>query len=272
MEKEKYPHDISLVLCSCDNYDDTWRPFCSQLLKFWPDFNMPVYLGTESKTFSFPGLDIRCPLSNGKIYRSWSERLLKLLEKIPNKYILFMLDDFWINQPVKADEVDKFLGYMEADKKIGFICLLYEKRNMSAVPVEVRRTPSAKYPELFQCHPKEPYRITTQAGLWDRKYLMKLLRRHESAWYFETRATWRSKFFRRTIYDVKESVIPYPEGGFLWAGACNRNYIDFFDEDLTRESIKKRGFIDFSEHREYPQYKKGFPYWWSIVKSAMPKL
>lgn len=261
---------ISLVLCSCDSYEDTWVPFCTQLVKHWPGFNMPIYLCTESKTFSYPGLDIRCPLANGKVYKQWSKRLIKLLEKIDSEFVLFMLDDFWITESVDIQSFDRILNWMNEDKRMGFVCLRYEKRDKNTIPETIRRK-NCQYPLLIQCLPKEPFRITTQVGLWRKKYLLKLLRSHESAWYFETRATFRSRFYYERIYDVKRTVVNYPVGGFLGGGKCYKDYADLYPLEIIAPSVTKRGYINFGESRSYPGIKKGLSYYRSIALSLMPK-
>lgn len=263
-------NNISMILCSCDSYNDTWEPFCKQLIKNWPSFNMPIYLCTESKEFSYPQLDIRCPLSHESIYTNWSKRLIKLLKKIDSEFVLFMLDDFWITEPVDTNAINRIKSYMENDKQMGFVCLKNEGGKKNKIPETSRRI-NCKYPELVQCLSREPFRITTQAGIWRRKYLIKILRSHESAWYFETRATWRSKFYKSKIYDIKRTAIKYPVGGFLWGGKCYNEYIHLYPKDITQESLNKRGTINFGTKREYPNIKKGISYYYSILLSMIPK-
>lgn len=263
--------NISMVLCSCDSYDDAWTPFCKQLVKNWHDFDMPIYLCTEHKQFSFPGLDIRCPLSQqDKIYKNWSERLIKLLKIIDSEFILFMLDDFWITEKVDCDKFNTIFSYMDRDKKMGFVCLKDEKWKKYPVQESKVRINSV-YPELVQCLNKQPFRITTQVGIWRRKYLIRLLRKHESAWYFETRATWRSKFYSEKIYDVKETIIKYPVGGFFGGGKCYRDYVDIYDPEIIEGSVSKRGLISFGDKRDYPDIKRGFNYYYSLFRSVLPK-
>lgn len=214
--------NISMLLSSCDKYDDSWAPFFIQLRKFWPEFNMPVYMGTESKTFQIEGFDIRCPLANGPIYRQWSKRLMKLLEYIDTEYVLFTLDDFWLTAPVDNEKFEKIVSYMEQDKRMGFVCLKQEIIPGKTSEKDMAAVAECQYPELWRCLKGKSFRITTQFGIWKRSYLTKILRSHESAWYFETRATWRSKFYWEYVYDVKESITVYPVGGFLWGGSVLR--------------------------------------------------
>lgn len=263
-------NNISMILSSCDKYEDAWRPFFSQLKKFWPEFNMPIYLGTESKTFEFETYDIRCPLSLGPIYLQWSERLLQLLKQIDTEFILFSLDDFWITENVDNASFEKILSYMTSNKKMGFVCLKQEVKDYSSEKDKMNCV-ECGYPELWKCNSGKSFRITTQMGIWRRKYLIKILRRHESAWYFETRGTWRSKFYKEEIFDVKKNVITYPIGGFFWGGKCYKDYIGLYDYDLVCPCIEKRGTVNIGDKRDYPASPKGVRYYYHILLSILPK-
>jgi hypothetical protein len=43
--------DISVLVVSCDAYQDLWKPFFSCFFKFWPDCPFPVYLGANFKKY-----------------------------------------------------------------------------------------------------------------------------------------------------------------------------------------------------------------------------
>lgn len=263
--------NISMLFSSCDQYDDTWIPFFTQLKKNWPEFDMPIYIGTESKTFKFEGFDIRCPLANGPIYKQWSERLLKLLDHIDSEYILFSLDDFWLTAPVNNEKFQKIYSYMEKDKRMGFVCLKQEIIQGKISEKDIAAAVDCQYPELWRCLKNKSFRITTQFGIWKRSYLIKLLRAHESAWHFETRASWRSKYYWERVYDVKESITIYPVGGFIGGGQCYIDYKELFETKLISPCIEKRGFIHFGDHRNYPATPKGLNYYWSLFLSILPK-
>ena len=263
--------NVSMVLSSCDSYDDTWRPFFAQLKKHWPDFNMPVYLGTESKTFQYDQFDIRCPLSEGEKYCQWSKRILKLLDYVETDYVLFALDDFWLTDEVDQDAFYKVLNYMQQSKRMGFVCLKQEVIPGKSSEMDIASCIDSEYPELYRCLKNKSFRITTQFGLWRKSYLKKILREHESAWYFETRATWRSQFYWERIYSVKQSIFKYPVGGFIGGGKCYEDYIELFDRDLISQTITKRGIIKYGSPRKYPDVEKNFNYYYSKILSVLPK-
>ena len=261
---------LCMLLSSCDDYEDTWKPFFMQLKEYWPSFSFPVYLGTETKVFSFPGFDIRCPLSEGKSYKQWSQRLLKLLEHIDEEFILFMLDDFWLTDPVDITSFNTILEYVKENKQIGFVCLKQEIKEYSSAKDKANAV-DCEYPELWECRPGKSFRITTQAGIWRKKYLVKLLRSHESAWYFETRATWRSKYYKERCFDTRFNVLTYPIGGSIGGGKLYEDYLPLYPESVYEETRNKRGTIQFGSHRTYPKDVKGLMYLWYMIKSACPK-
>ena len=154
-----------------------------------------------------------------------------------------------------------------------FVCLKQEIVPGRTSTKDINNAVSCDYPELWRCLKGKSYRITTQIGIWKRSYLIKLLRAHESAWYFETRATWRSKFYWERVYDVKESVFVYPVSGFFVGGKCCEDYKGLFDDELIRPCVEKRGFIQFEDrdHRDYPPTPQGLSYYWSVFRSALPK-
>ena len=47
----------SVIISSCDKHEDAWMPFF-HLLKKWWDCPYPVYLVTETKSYSDPDLSI----------------------------------------------------------------------------------------------------------------------------------------------------------------------------------------------------------------------
>ena len=264
--------NVSMVLMTCDKYEDTWNPFFSQLKVNWPEFNMPIYLGSETKTFSFLGFNINCPLSREEPIEQWSMRLLKLIDKIDTEYILFFLDDFWLSQKVDNNCFNKIFSYMQENNDIGFVCLLHEEKKFITINRETLIT-SSEYDELNEWKKGLPFRITTQAGLWKKSYLIKLLRAHESVWYFETRATWRSKFCKERVFNVKDNLLNYPVGGVIGGGKLYKDYLHLYPKEIT-DMCSERGLIDFcdSDKRRYPQNPKGIKYYWDLLLSALPKI
>ena len=48
----------SIIVNTCDSYSDCWDPFFKLFSVFWKDCKGKIFLNTEYKDYSFPGLDI----------------------------------------------------------------------------------------------------------------------------------------------------------------------------------------------------------------------
>lgn len=242
--KEKY----SFLFCTCDSYSDLWEPFFTLLRRYWPDFDYNVYICTESKQFSWPGFNIFCPL-NEPPSSTWSQRLIDLLHLIPTENIIFMLDDFWLKAPVNTERLKVLMERFDADKQMGHLNLIHE--SASALKH------SEKYPDLVMFPKKRPYRITTQASLYRKDYLLQVLRAHESAWRFEVFGSKRSARLSQESYIIADNtpiMFSYDHGWVVYRGCYVKEYVDYF---IEREGIilNSNRKIDTREHLVYEYHK-----------------
>ena len=53
--------EFTVLVSSCDAYEDLWNPFFSIIKKEWPEVvDYPIVLNTESKAYTHDGLNIKC--------------------------------------------------------------------------------------------------------------------------------------------------------------------------------------------------------------------
>ena len=225
--------NIPLIVSSCDKCSDLWQPFFYLVKKNWPDFYRRVYLCTDSETFAYDEFDIACPLrmQSGS---TWSENLMTLLKRMDEDHVLLMLEDFWLKEKVDETQLHQCEEIIKNDSTIGFICLVHQLDPSPDNPA------SENYPYLIEYGQNTPYRVTTQAGLWRRDYLLSLLRKHESAWWFEMFGSKRSKRSEYHSYVVEKSVFSYDDGGVLFRGCYVEEYINFFKDDKNISINPKR--------------------------------
>ena len=224
---------IPLIVSSCDKCSDLWQPFFYLVKKNWPDFNSKVYLCTDSKTFAYEGFDICCPLRM-PTGSTWSENMITLLKGMDDEYVLLMLEDFWLKEKVDEAQLHQCEKIILSDPVIGFICLVHQLDSSPENPI------SDRYPNLIEYGRHTPYRVTTQAGLWRRDYLLSLLRKHESAWWFEMFGSKRSRRYDYHSYVVEKSVFSYDDGGVLFRGCYVNEYINLFKVDKNISINPKR--------------------------------
>ena len=88
--------NVALIISTYDKSEDLWLPLEQSYNKFWNDISIPIYLSTNFKKFnseSFNSLQIKDEVS-------WSDNLIKSLNKIDQKYVLLTFDDLFLTAKV----------------------------------------------------------------------------------------------------------------------------------------------------------------------------
>src|SRR4051812_43328145 len=109
-------NNCAIVVPSCDAYEDAWLPFFSFFFKYWPDCPFPVYLITDSKIY--PDNRVKT-LALGKDY-GWADNMKISLDKIPEEYFIYFLEDVFITKKV---DTSRILRFLELAKKENVSCL-----------------------------------------------------------------------------------------------------------------------------------------------------
>lgn len=111
--------NCALLICSCDKNEDLWGMFFYYFHKYWSGCDLPIYLNTESKTFYDKYFKIQSfgMFPNGDDDK-WSLRLRRHLERIPEDYVVLILDDFFVREEVDEDELAWCLDEMKRNDNI----------------------------------------------------------------------------------------------------------------------------------------------------------
>jgi hypothetical protein len=199
---------LSILVSSCDAYADLWRPFFSLFWKYWGDCPFKVFLGTNTLTFSHPQVT---SLHSDKGL-SWADNFRDYLDAIETTHLLMMLDDFFLKQRVKTDIVIEAISLAH---ELEAHCV-----RLFPQPPPTVRVFGVKNFGILEVG--SPYRVSTQAAIWRKDSLLRLLRPGESIWEFEVKGSIRSMVWQNGFYGFYMPVIPYGhhvvEKGkwFLW--------------------------------------------------------
>jgi hypothetical protein len=186
---------LPVLVVSCDRYADLWGPFFELFWRQWPDCPGPVYLGSNFERYADPRVET---LAIGADV-TWADGVARMLDRIPSDYVLLMLEDFLLMQPVDTARVLGLAGIARAEQTG---CL----RLYSIYPPE-RDLP--EYPALAAFAPGDKYRITAQAAIWRMDTLRRLLVPGFSAWDFELLGSQMSDFMPDRIWGVREPALVY---------------------------------------------------------------
>ena len=230
---------ISVIINSCDKYEDAWIPFFTLFKKYWPNCPYSIFLNTETKSFSFDGLNIIC-LNTGSEQLTWSNRLIKSLKKIHTTYVIMMLEDFFLLDYVKQDEIEKALEWIEQARDIS--CFqFYPNPQLTSVDDHC-------FPGYAKRDLKGKWWLRCQAALWKRKDLLKYLNPNESAWQFEEYGTNVAKLYNKRFYNcIDKAIMPFvydvdrTTGYGLYEGTWLKSNFDLFEKEGIPVDFSKMG-------------------------------
>jgi hypothetical protein len=263
-------NNTAILVLSCDKYADVWQPFFLFFEKYWGNCPFPVYLGTNEKQFTFK--NVKQIFSHKKT--TWSDELKTILEQIPEKYIVLILEDYFIYETVKNEDIKKIVEVMQLN---------------NAAFTKLGAFPS-KYNELWPHKPLigestlgviekgSKYRLCLQTAIWDKDILLSLLEPKENPWEFEIQASKRSNQienpFLCVLADPSKKIVHGPiqyyctalSAGKWMRGAvklCKKEGVDIdlttrpvesLYEELKRKlyialPIDLRKFIDYLSHK-----------------------
>lgn len=263
---------LAFFMASCDSYDDLWHPFFECLDKFWPNIPYPVYLCTDHKTFG-PRKPLHFNVKTlnqiTKGRKSWSQLVIETLKQVPEEYILFTIDDYFMCNPVEERYIKDILEMMDADPNIASFQLSGTRwrNHLDAKPNSLDYVPL--WPKGWATH--------FMPTIWRKSVLLKWLRPWESAWGFEGHGSAR---YRRWHYKEKVMVVKWPEiYDYLefnndYSSVVHGKWLDvpeldeFFAKNGIEVDFSKRGRITFDEfiHETMWDHEKKFTVWQLFVK------
>lgn len=231
---------VTLLVNSSDGFEDCWPPFFSLLGRYWPQMNWPVLLNTETRDFAWPGLDVRASrVGAGERERlSWSECLIRAISAIRTPLLLYVQEDYFLDQPVDDAKVRAAVQIMLDNPEIAYIGLT---KHGSHGPF----APSA-HEGFGVISQKARYRISTQAGLWRPTALASYLRPAENGWMFEIFGTWRArqdpKMFLTVLCDPPKLPAPidYVHTGII-KGQWHEKMPELFGKHDLAMDFDRRG-------------------------------
>src|SRR5882762_11753556 len=95
---------LSIVVQTCDKYFDLWGPFYTLFGRYWHDCPFPIYHVSETKVLNLQKVT---PVTTGNL--EWSARLLAALNQIESRYVLVLLDDYFLLKKVDDAQMQKCL-------------------------------------------------------------------------------------------------------------------------------------------------------------------
>lgn len=239
------PHPgMAVLVNSSDGFRDCWLPFFRLLETYWPECRFPLYLNIESGHYAHPTLDVRClnhpALPSGENV-PWSDRLLASLAAIPEQYVLYLQEDYFLDAPVDNARLEECLAAVDG---AGLGCVHLTPYGSHGG----NRT--AELPYLVDVPRVSHYRLSTQAAIWNKDVLASYVRPDESVWETEilgTLRSWSRPALIRTVAPGDRGrgpIMSYTGTGVI-RGKWHPAVEPLFSRHGIEIDFARRGFYDF---------------------------
>ena len=244
-DKKLLRKKCTMLVSSCDAYEDCWYPFFKLLKIQWPNMPFNIVLNSEKKGYSYEGFRIKSFQLYSPNEVAWGKRLKETLKRIKTKYIFFMMDDFFLNEPVDEEKIYQCIDWMDKDSSIQVFSFYYVPGN---------GIKDSKYPGFVRRQQIGKYRYNCQAAVWRREALIKAMRDFEDPWEWEDYGNWRSFWQIGKKYYTLEKGAPLilnyvydnpakAEIDAMWRGKWVRPYVEpLFQKYGIEMDLSKRGF------------------------------
>ena len=241
---------MTVIVNTCDGFEDCWDPFFILFKKYWYTCPYEIKLFTESKKYETDLVSVNV-LNTKPIYtkgkKSWSECLLNGLKQVETEYILYMQEDYFLNDQVRESEIKHLLKIM-IDDDVDVIRLMDFHKQTNAYK------PYKESTGLMIVPYTSPYRIHTQASIWKKSCLEKYLKIGETGWEFERYGSIRSSKNNDLFLCVDHTkyirnmndIVPYQPTGIIKGKWYKDAVIPLFRENGIDIDLSKRGIYEFS--------------------------
>lgn len=208
-------YDCTVIINSCDSYEDVWLPFFYAFNDMWPECNCKIILNTEHKSFSFDGLQlVTLNLSEADCKNPWGWRLRKALALVETEFVVTLFDDFILEAQVNQYKLAQ--------------CVQDMKENADIDVFYFNSIPGANENDGFRdgfelVGKRNDYRLNSAPGIWRTKRLIDFTGDLDSPWAWEFFGSARtyggdSRFYCANVDQEDTFIYNYTLGGAIRRG------------------------------------------------------
>lgn len=251
-ENSQNINDVTILVSSCDKYAPIWKTFFDLLFKHWPSlktYNKDVPIVLVSNNIDFHNSRVTMAKSPGEL--GWNGNINQALKQIKTKYVLYLQDDYYIQDDVLEDKVIDIINAAKA-------------KNLNYVEIAPRCAIGSKkvegFPFLKYKDPDYGCATTLQAALWEKEALEEMSsdKKATTIWALEGRPL---KIHNNFAYYIPR-IQPIIYYNFMYRG-----HIDFYPYCWLYSQGYDMKFLD--NYKIHPKYKVIKEFEW--LRRNMPK-
>lgn len=213
-------HDLTIVVNTCDAYQDVLGIFFLALRDCWPDCPYPVVINTESNTHDYPARVHNHRSPSGM--DDWGDRLRSTLCSIDTEFVLMLYDDFILDALVSNQRVQAALQLLQSQPQAVVTYLINTSR-----PLESMTSDEV----LIPIKDKVDYRLNSAPAIWRKQTLMDYTSAGDTPWAWEVFGTYKTWGDGRLYYSLNPNQSDiysynYKKGGAIYRGKWVREVVE----------------------------------------------
>jgi len=170
--------DLAVILHTCDAYERLWEGWFYCWKKFQKNTILDrvklYFMNEEEIKYSFkeglPSSMVWCPTGPGE----WSDRLIRGLVNIPEPYVLYMQEDFWLDKTLNDDRLEEIMYWAHGGEAVR-IMGSGQRLMDSLAPPNIGE-------DLRRFAYRSPYFFGHAVTVWYKPHLMRCLGPGENPW------------------------------------------------------------------------------------------
>ncbi len=183
-----------VLVITCNKFKQVWNPFFTLFRKYWPDCPYKVIMATDFGSYNgIETIELKRDLG-------WANNAIEFLNRLDYDRIILFLEDFLPCEKFNNESIERLVQH-SFDEKIGCLRL---------APCPGPTAPWEKCSDLGILQKNDPYLLSLQTAIWDKKLLLELLIPNENPWQVEVLGSERARKRNEPFVSVKRGESPAP--------------------------------------------------------------
>ena len=234
---EKNHHNLTIVVNTCDSYQDVLSIFFYAMQEYWDDCPYSIVINTETNKYNYPALvHNHCSRSGTD---DWGDRLRSTLTSIDTEFVLMLYDDFILNKAVNNLQIQAAIQKLQSQSNAVVTYLINTN-----LPFEVVNPGDM----FIQIKDRVDYRLNSAPGIWRKQALLNYTAAGDTPWAWEVFGTYKTWGDGKIFYSINPSqsdIYPfdYSKGGAIYRGKWVRKVVENVEHKYPLEiDWNMRGF------------------------------
>jgi len=237
--------DTTIIVNTCDAYEDTWELFFCAFKEHWPECKFRIILNTENKKLRLDGFNVTTHnYSPSSPKNLWGERLRQTLNSCESEYVIMLYDDFILEDHVNLKAIKDCTKFLNDNPDVS----VFYFTNISANT----NIQDHRFPGFDRIPQRGDYKLNSAPAIWRKNKLLKYTKQNDTPWaweFFGSYRTYRKKdSFYCTIKECKP-IYPYNNlmGGAIYRGKWVGNVVLHLAKKYNLKiDINERGLAENS--------------------------